>query len=898
MPPRAILHVVLAGWQLRFGYSASIQSAVHLQPALDLQVVGEPAGSNDPSADAVHDTRIGSASQRLLRRESDEQMDGKDLLQSRQLVPVQPSAPTAGTSSLCPVDCNAAGFYCDSACTYVYLDYKQNGGKRCDDVPGLVYISSASQCEAAATGVGVCDSTARDQDSAGNPRGCWFGAGGGCAFASTTGSLNYNSHAAGGESSPGRNAGRQSLCAVQAAPGWVLGGDASSCTTACGSLECTPGEFANHNNEVDTNAKMESVMLALGFTCNDFDTKYGLYQGVPGGISSDGVCLLTASGRAESTIDCTYPSQSGKRRLCWCSVPTADTDTAMANSGALSGNFVRVGDYVELPEGGGTNGAIEFSIACAQTSETTFSAEVWCPDGKGDSFEVQVGSEAAVAWHLIREEGGLPKGSWFTAYWNMAALNASQGDNIVLFKGREDGVKVRNFQVHGGCTFVEATHTNTNTMQAKETHPETQTVQTTYEVMQDGDSGCPSGMDIETADECWAAVSQLGFDYGNKGWVGSIRKIPRFCSVKDSVAPHFNSASTGSSRGNQAPVCKAAGSSKTEINSCFIPREYQFPSVAVAGECLFESKADANALPGEEGCYWSDESVGSVGSVGALVGNPTTQAMDKCKQWAACQALHCYSGKCYARQSTGWLDIPVADKDLIEAYIKKTGNACSSDGVEQTVGDPTPNVALIKDGDADQDAVEDAIEDAKDEEADADDNAPAAAAGGEAEAEAKGNEAQANAAADGGIEGGKEVLGPPAVTQDPVEGDVASESGASKEKKTGEWSMGSKICSVICTFSLCGMAYYQVKAHRANKESNEIDTVDDDLDLQKEVENEQQPETEEQPELENDDMDEMMRMQEIQQLQVDQQQQADQQQQEKEDLQDLQQRPPAEPPAG
>lgn len=160
-------------------------------------------------------------------------------------------------AATCPGDCNASGHHCDCACNFVFLDTnaRQNGlSRRCDD---FAYISSASECEAAAASLGLCDTTANIHTSAGNPRGCWFGGGGGCSFVERggglilgQGSLYYNNDAIGGNSSLGRH----SLCALQAL--WPQFGDDNS---KCGDWDKpgAPGMYVNNQHECQSKAMAE-----------------------------------------------------------------------------------------------------------------------------------------------------------------------------------------------------------------------------------------------------------------------------------------------------------------------------------------------------------------------------------------------------------------------------------------------------------------------------------------------------------------------------------------------------------------------------------------------------------------------------------------------------------------
>ena len=82
---------------------------------------------------------------------------------------------------------------------------------RCDEIDGVDWIDSQEECIQAAQDLGFCDLTIQLVDSSDNPRGCWFGGGGGCCMdGSICGGLYFNV-GAGGSSSNGRT----SICKVE-----------------------------------------------------------------------------------------------------------------------------------------------------------------------------------------------------------------------------------------------------------------------------------------------------------------------------------------------------------------------------------------------------------------------------------------------------------------------------------------------------------------------------------------------------------------------------------------------------------------------------------------------------------------------------------------------------------
>jgi hypothetical protein len=88
------------------------------------------------------------------------------------------------------------------------------------------------------------------------------------------------------------------------------------------------GHQACHNNEVASNSLMAGVVSALGFTCTSFNGAYGTSQAVPGMKLDNGQCFVSAMDRALGTFDCDFSANSGKKRLCWCTLAAdAPTDT-------------------------------------------------------------------------------------------------------------------------------------------------------------------------------------------------------------------------------------------------------------------------------------------------------------------------------------------------------------------------------------------------------------------------------------------------------------------------------------------------------------------------------------------------------------------------------------------
>lgn len=72
---------------------------------------------------------------------------------------------------------------------------------RCDVIDGFDWIESEEDCAQAAQDLGVCDTFVDHliNDTI-NPKGCWFGGGGGCCMGTNCGNLYFNSGAGGTES--------------------------------------------------------------------------------------------------------------------------------------------------------------------------------------------------------------------------------------------------------------------------------------------------------------------------------------------------------------------------------------------------------------------------------------------------------------------------------------------------------------------------------------------------------------------------------------------------------------------------------------------------------------------------------------------------------------------------
>mmetsp|Transcript_10262 Transcript_10262/g.18906 ORF Transcript_10262/g.18906 Transcript_10262/m.18906 type:complete len:634 (-) Transcript_10262:161-2062(-) len=144
----------------------------------------------------------------------------------------------------------------------------------------------------------------------------------------------------------------------------------------------------------------------------------------------------------------------------WCTCETGkplpmSQAVISAIMGTVTAPFVVVGDHVELPGpaytpcGTGTcGGQIEFQMDCPSSATVSFKGEGIAPDGRSDSFYIQVDTQALQTWHT----GSSPSGSW---KWSSASpvFSATQGIHTVTLKGREDGIKIKSLAVSGVCVL-------------------------------------------------------------------------------------------------------------------------------------------------------------------------------------------------------------------------------------------------------------------------------------------------------------------------------------------------------------------------------------------------------------------------------------------------------------
>merc|ERR1719324_398422 len=121
------------------------------------------------------------------------------------------------------------------------------------------------------------------------------------------------------------------------------------------------------------------------------------------------------------------------------------------------------GDFVELPGppyadcnpnnppvGTGTcAGSIEFAVTCSTAASIKFKAEIIAVDGKSDSLFIQANGGTKITWHTGQRKS-------FAWSGNSPAVPMNSGRNQLLFHGREDNFKVKQFKIEDGsdvCAF-------------------------------------------------------------------------------------------------------------------------------------------------------------------------------------------------------------------------------------------------------------------------------------------------------------------------------------------------------------------------------------------------------------------------------------------------------------
>eukprot|EP00493_Phyllostaurus_siculus_P025506 UN25850 len=131
---------------------------------------------------------------------------------------------------------------------------------RCDEIDGVDWIGTQEECAQAAQDLGFCDTTINSQhliNDPNNPRGCWFGAGGGCCMdGNICGSLYFNS-GEGGTSSRGRT----SLCKVETSSDPVVTSvyKKTDCRFDYSSTARSAGDYGAHKNTPKTLEECEEL---------------------------------------------------------------------------------------------------------------------------------------------------------------------------------------------------------------------------------------------------------------------------------------------------------------------------------------------------------------------------------------------------------------------------------------------------------------------------------------------------------------------------------------------------------------------------------------------------------------------------------------------------------------
>lgn len=112
------------------------------------------------------------------------------------------------------------------------------------------------------------------------------------------------------------------------------------------------------------------------------------------------------------------------------------------------GNW-EVDSYVTVPDGTGwrAEGTATYPFQSSAEGTVKFGMEIWTPDGKSDSFILQVGDDE-YEWHAPQKKS-----------WGWAdcphEFNVGRGDGLLVIKPREDGASFRGVRVAGGPVVFE-----------------------------------------------------------------------------------------------------------------------------------------------------------------------------------------------------------------------------------------------------------------------------------------------------------------------------------------------------------------------------------------------------------------------------------------------------------
>jgi len=134
--------------------------------------------------------------------------------------------------------------------------------------------------------------------------------------------------------------------------------------------------------------------------------------------------------------------------------------TISANSAVVSSPWVRMQDYVEVPEdsvisANNAIGSVDFAIRCARQADVEFQMETIAPDGNSNSVFIGIGSGDKATWDVA----AAPQ-TWTWVGKLSPSVSVPAGDHLLKLYVREKGIKIRTVKfasghVSGGCEFHE-----------------------------------------------------------------------------------------------------------------------------------------------------------------------------------------------------------------------------------------------------------------------------------------------------------------------------------------------------------------------------------------------------------------------------------------------------------
>jgi len=150
----------------------------------------------------------------------------------------------------------------------------------------------------------------------------------------------------------------------------------------------------------------------------------------------------------------------GTRRRRRYDDPRAKRGYRIKHRVALSGCWRVEGDYVTVPNGASgctDSDAMEFGLVCNCGDDThvTVRVEVIAPNGKDNSFRLQVDDGERVDWHLNHRSSW----GWEETSFDVSSCGGIYGEGTNTDKKlklllREDGVKAKTIKVYGACKLA------------------------------------------------------------------------------------------------------------------------------------------------------------------------------------------------------------------------------------------------------------------------------------------------------------------------------------------------------------------------------------------------------------------------------------------------------------